>query len=41
MPPLEGLWWMEGAAGLDLTRKAEFQWISLIRLPDFVTPGEL
>lgn len=37
MPPLEGLWWMEGAAGLDLTRKAEFQWISLIRLPDFVT----
>ena len=37
MPPLEGLWWQEDTQGVDYTRKAEFRWISLIRLPDFVT----
>ena len=40
VPPLEGLWWQEGIDGIDYTRKAEFQWISLIRLPDFVTKQE-
>ena len=37
VPPLEGLWWQEGVRGVDCARKADFQWISLIRLPEFVT----
>ena len=37
VPPLEGLWWQEGPQGVDDSRKAEFRWISLIRLPEFVT----
>lgn len=37
VPPLEGLWWMPGDATPDFTNKSEFEWISMIRLPDFVT----
>lgn len=37
VPPLEGLWWMEGTNGIDYARKENFRWISLIRLPEFVT----
>lgn len=37
VPPLEGLWWQEGIHGADYTRKEDFRWISLIRLPEFVT----
>ena len=37
VPPLEGLWWQEEVHGVDYSRKADFQWISLIRLPEFVT----
>lgn len=37
VPPLEGFWWQEGVSGIDYTRKDTYQWISLIRLPDFVT----
>ena len=37
VPPLEGLWWQDGSAALDLANKAGFHWISMIRLPDFVT----
>ncbi|MGN0185642.1 MAG: GyrI-like domain-containing protein [Aristaeellaceae bacterium] len=40
VPPLEGLWWQEGASSLDLSRKENFQWISMIRLPEFVTKQE-
>lgn len=40
VPPLEGLWWQDGNAGLDHTRKEDYQWISLIRLPDFVTRAD-
>lgn len=37
VPPLEGFWWMDGVAdGIDYSRKDQFHWISLIRLPDFV-----
>lgn len=36
VPPLEGFWWQEGIKGVDYSRKDDFQWISLIRLPDFV-----
>lgn len=37
VPPLEGFWWQNGAAGIDYANKEKLQWISLIRLPDFVT----
>lgn len=40
VPPLEGLWWQEGADGVDYSDKASFNWISLIRLPDFVTKAD-
>lgn len=38
VPPLEGLWQM--SEGLDFSRKEEFTWISMIRLPEFVTEEE-
>ena len=37
VPPLEGLWWQDGIQGIDYAHKKDFQWISLIRLPEFVT----
>ena len=37
VPPLEGFWWQEGICGVDYAHKETFQWISLIRLPEFVT----
>lgn len=37
VPPLEGFWWQEGVMGVDYSNKAAFQWISAIRLPDFIT----
>ena len=37
VPPLEGFWWQEGVEGIDLADKSKFNWISLIRLPDFIT----
>ncbi len=40
VPPLEGFWWQDGVAGVDYAHKEEFNWISVIRLPDFVTEEE-
>ena len=41
VPPLEGFWWQEKngvvVPGFDYSDKSSFNWISLIRLPDFVT----
>lgn len=37
VPPLEGFWWQEGVEGIDYSDKSTFCWISVIRLPDFVT----
>lgn len=37
VPPLEGFWWQEGMEGVDYADKENFCWISVIRLPDFVT----
>ncbi|MDD6740387.1 MAG: GyrI-like domain-containing protein [Prevotella copri] len=37
VPPLEGFWWQEGVDGIDYSDKSTFNWISVIRLPDFVT----
>lgn len=36
VPPLEGFWWQDGVDGIDFTKKDEFRWISVIRLPDFI-----
>ena len=35
VPPLEGFWWQDDVKGVDYTNKATFNWISVIRLPDF------
>ena len=40
VPPLEGFWWQEGVDGIDYSHKENFQWISAIRLPDFVTRSD-
>ena len=37
VPPLEGFWRQTGVAGIDYAHKEQFEWISVIRLPDFVT----
>lgn len=37
VPPLEGFWWQEGISGIDYSDKQAFNWISVIRLPDFVS----
>ena len=41
VPPLEGLWWQEGIEGFDLKRKNLFNWISLIRLPEFFSESDV
>ena len=40
VPPLEGFWRQDGAAGIDYAHKENFQWLSVIRLPDFVTRAD-
>ena len=37
VPPLEGFWWQEDTDGVDYTDKSKFNWISVIRLPVFVS----
>ncbi|MBQ3615801.1 MAG: GyrI-like domain-containing protein [Anaerotignum sp.] len=37
VPPLEGFWWMPCMDGINYANKENFHWISVIRLPDFVT----
>ena len=37
VPPLEGFWWQDKVDGVDYSSKDTFNWISVIRLPDFVT----
>lgn len=40
VPPLEGFWWQEGKQCIDYAHKEDFYWVSLIRLPEFVTKEE-
>ncbi len=40
VPPLEGFWWQDGVNGIDYTHKEDFNWISVIRLPDFVAEAD-
>ena len=37
VPPLEGFWWQDGITGVDYGSKSTFNWISVIRLPDFIS----
>lgn len=40
VPPLEGFWRQDGVQGIDYAHKESFRWISVIRLPDFVTEAD-
>lgn len=40
VPPLEGFWWQDGVKGINYSHKENFNFISLIRLPDFVTKAD-
>lgn len=40
VPPLEGFWWQDGIEGVDYENKDSFNWISVIRLPDFVSKSD-
>ena len=40
VPPLEGFWWQDGVDGVNYGDKSSFNWISVIRLPDFVTEND-
>ena len=40
VPPLEGFWWQDGITGIDYDHKENFNWISVIRLPDFVSRAD-
>lgn len=40
VPPLEGFWWQDNVEGFDYNDKSAFNWISVIRLPDFITPKD-
>ena len=40
VPPLEGFWWQNGVKGIEYSHKEDFQWISVIRLPDFVKKAD-
>ena len=35
--PLVGFWWQDNIKGIDYTNKDAFNWISVIRLPDFIS----
>jgi len=36
VPPLEGLWWLGNETDFTPENKSKFNWISMIRLPEFV-----
>lgn len=41
VPPLEGFWRQDGVDGVDYSNKSAFHWISVIRLPDFVSQTDV
>ncbi|WP_028509745.1 GyrI-like domain-containing protein [Ruminococcus sp. NK3A76] len=41
VPPLEGFWWQESVEGIDYSDKSSFNWISVIRIPDFITQADI
>lgn len=41
VPPLEGFWWQDNIQGVDYNNKDSFNWIAVIRIPDFVTRRDI
>lgn len=41
VPPLEGFWWQDGTDGVNYADKTSFNWISVIRLPDFISDKDI
>ena len=41
VPPREGFWWQDGVNGIDYSDKSSFNWISVIRIPDFITEADI
>ena len=41
VPPLEGLWWTADDGSKDFSDKKNFRWIAMIRVPEFVTAGDV
>ena len=41
VPPLEGFWWQEGTPCVNYSDKSSFNWISVIRLPEFITEDDV
>ena len=37
VPPLEGFWWQPNVNGVDYADKSSFNWVSVIRVPEFVS----
>jgi len=40
VPPLEGFWWQEGGGEINFSDKNGFRFLSVIRMPDFVTQAD-
>lgn len=40
VPPLEGFWWQDDLNDIDYSKKSEFNFISVIRLPDFISKDD-
>ncbi|SEK24998.1 GyrI-like domain-containing protein [Ruminococcus albus] len=40
VPPLEGLWKQDGSESIDYSRKDGFEWVAMIRLPEFITKAD-
>lgn len=40
VPPLEGFWWQDNSLGIDYSRKEDMNFISAVRLPDFVLKSD-
>lgn len=41
VPPLEGFWWQDGIEGIDYSHKESFNWLSVIRVPDFISLNDV
>lgn len=40
VPPLEGFWWQPDVEGVDYSDKSSFNWVSAIRVPEFVSEDD-
>ncbi len=41
VPPLEGFWWQAEGGTVDFANKAGFRWLSVLRLPEFITETDV